>query len=226
MYFLQQKDIKIAGDRLAEIFFEDPTSIYGFPDVNKRKNKLRYAFRSIAHVCLKFGTLYATSPDLEGIIGFLNVTNYNQFSRRFILSNIRNGIFRMGLRNIYRLALFGKYIKRNHLIHNLKLKNNITNQANTTRIFQPYIYLMVIGVQKDHRGKGIGSKMLRFLIDESENRQLPIFLETELKQNVQFYEKNGFNIVEQENVKKTGVTIWFMCKIPRIDNELDEISND
>ncbi|MCF2139992.1 MAG: GNAT family N-acetyltransferase [Candidatus Lokiarchaeota archaeon] len=212
LYLLKLKDVKMAGDRLAEIFFEDPTSIYGLPDINKRQDKLRYAFRSIAHVCLKYGSLYATSPDLEGLIGFLNVSNYNQFERRFILSSIKKGIFRMGLGTIHRLSLFGKEIKRNHILYKLKSIKLITNQSKTAKIFHPYIYLMVIGVQKDHRGKGIGTKMLRFVIDESENQQLPIFLETELEQNVRFYEKNGFNIVEQVNVKKAGVTIWFMSR--------------
>ena len=44
-----------------------------------------------------------------------------------------------------------------------------------------FIYLMIIGVDSKHQGKGHGGKLIRALIKKSEELNLPIYLETETR---------------------------------------------
>ncbi|MDN5214467.1 GNAT family N-acetyltransferase [Fulvivirgaceae bacterium BMA12] len=55
-----------------------------------------------------------------------------------------------------------------------------------------YCYLWFIGVDPNHQKKGLGSQLLRQLIDKCRQWQRPIYLETSVSSNLKWYKSLGF----------------------------------
>jgi GNAT superfamily N-acetyltransferase len=53
-------------------------------------------------------------------------------------------------------------------------------------------YLAVLGTNPAHQGEGIGSALVRHVLDDPANVREPAYLETETPANVPFYERTGF----------------------------------
>jgi len=58
-------------------------------------------------------------------------------------------------------------------------------------------YLWFIGVQPDDQNKGVGSFLLKQLIQRSGELQRPMYLETSTLKNIPWYEKFGFSIYHE-----------------------------
>jgi len=72
-------------------------------------------------------------------------------------------------------------------------------------------YLWFIGVQPEHQGQGIGSKLMKEIISNSDSKVLPIYLETSTLKNLPWYEKFGFQIYGQLDF---GYNLYFMEREP------------
>lgn len=78
------------------------------------------------------------------------------------------------------------------------LKNafNVFKRAHLIAKFYPdtpYVYIWFIGVEIKDQGKGEGSRLLKNIIEDSQNK--PLYLETANERNFTYYEKNGFKKV-------------------------------
>lgn len=58
-------------------------------------------------------------------------------------------------------------------------------------------YLWFIGVTPDAQQKGVGSRLLKEIIQESYLSKRPIYLETSMTENIKFYNKLGFTIYKE-----------------------------
>lgn len=56
----------------------------------------------------------------------------------------------------------------------------------------PHLYLQMIGIDPGAQGKGIGSKMIRFIQGMSASTSKTIYLETSVLKNVEMYKRKGF----------------------------------
>jgi len=71
-------------------------------------------------------------------------------------------------------------------------------------------HLGPIGVAPELQHRGIGSHLMQFLCDLTYQDGMETYLETERPENVPFYERFGFKVVEDEVV--VGVKNWFMLR--------------
>ncbi len=76
------------------------------------------------------------------------------------------------------------------------------------------IYLQILGVSKSFQGKGFGGMMLRFLIRKSNEMGAPIYLETEIEDNVSLYEHFGFTVIKKLILPMIDVPMWEMAREP------------
>lgn len=60
-----------------------------------------------------------------------------------------------------------------------------------------WIYLQSIGVRSDQHGKGYGKKLLTTLHQAADSLQVPVYLETESKENEEMYKYFGYKTVEE-----------------------------
>lgn len=71
----------------------------------------------------------------------------------------------------------------------------------------PYVHLWYIGVDPTFHGNGIGSKLLQEVLDFCEGK--PIYLETSVVSNLDWYKKFGFEIFK---TLELGYTLYLLKK--------------
>jgi len=79
----------------------------------------------------------------------------------------------------------------------------------------PYWYLMAIGVEPEHQGRGLGSALVRSGMRKADHDRTLIYLETETERNVGYYEHLGFEVIEEIEAIGLGFTVWLMIRSPR-----------
>jgi GNAT superfamily N-acetyltransferase len=73
---------------------------------------------------------------------------------------------------------------------------------------EPHVHLGPIGVSPDMRGQRLGQKLMERYCDELTRTGKIGYLETDRRENVDFYRRFGFEITEQTAIR--GVTNYFM----------------
>lgn len=78
----------------------------------------------------------------------------------------------------------------------------------------PYYYLAVLGVARDHQGKGVGGKLLSELCRRADAERRALYLETQTRRNVAWYEGYGFRV--RKSLGSTdSMQIWEMARAAR-----------
>jgi ribosomal protein S18 acetylase RimI-like enzyme len=73
-------------------------------------------------------------------------------------------------------------------------------------------HLGPVGVLPSHQGKGIGTALLNRFCKEVDASLAPAYLETDTDKNVRFYERFGFQVVEETGI--FNVRNYFMWRHP------------
>ena len=79
---------------------------------------------------------------------------------------------------------------------------------------EPHRYLEVLGTDPAHQGHGVGSALIRHVLDDPANAGDAAYLETETEANVSFYRRHGFEVVEEFDVPGGGPHFWLMWRDP------------
>jgi len=61
-------------------------------------------------------------------------------------------------------------------------------------------HLGPIGVLPSHRGRGVGTELMQRFCKEVDNCSAKAYLETDLDENVRFYEKFGFRVISRSDI--------------------------
>lgn len=80
----------------------------------------------------------------------------------------------------------------------------------------PHWYLAGIGVESSHRRSGIGSALLEPGITASVRDRVPCALLTNTEPNVAFYEKRGFEVIQEGRTPEQGPPAWMMLRKPSV----------
>lgn len=76
----------------------------------------------------------------------------------------------------------------------------------------PHWYLSALGVDPDRQRQGIGSALLRVVLDRADAEATPAYLESATARNVLLYERHGFEVVEELILPRTDVRGWLMLR--------------
>jgi len=190
LYRLTSKDYSRACKVLGLAFQEDPiwkAILKDDPD------KFPLVFGVPLKYCLKYGAIYASSPNLEGIIAWLP-SNY-----------VKMGVFRLLMSGALWSAMklgskLGKLIQE---VFEIITEDRETNMKGT------YLYLYVIGVAPEHQGKGIGTNLIKNMLSQIPP-EIPIYLETETERNVSLYKRLGFKVLKKIIVPSLQLPMWEM----------------
>lgn len=177
---LDRRYVNDVGDLLADSFIDNPLMLYFFPDESIRKKILPKLYRSIADITMTIGTVYATSKNLEGVIGVVD-------NRKRVFSlNMLRAIVKSLFINLPAL----KYIS---LIDIIKKSKNIS-MNNYPNNIDTCLYIEMVAVDKRYRGQKHMSKLIRSVLHEAKNNNLHCILQTETEENVIRYEHLGFKL--------------------------------
>lgn len=81
---------------------------------------------------------------------------------------------------------------------------------------EPHWYLALLGVDPSFQGKGFGGDLLRPKLAVSDETGVPAFLETQKPENLPFYERFGFTVMDEIRVPGSPA-VWQMWRDPRRD---------
>jgi ribosomal protein S18 acetylase RimI-like enzyme len=77
---------------------------------------------------------------------------------------------------------------------------------------EPHWYLFAIGVDPAMQGKGIGSKLIRVVMERCDAEKKAAYLEASTETNARLYERHGFAVTEELRVAKDAPPMWLMWR--------------
>jgi ribosomal protein S18 acetylase RimI-like enzyme len=195
LYPLQSKDIRPAAAVLADAFQHDPVWNAILGDTRQATREL--TFEMPVRYGLRYGKVYASSENLEGVASWLP----GELSSMTFWRILRSGALWTGLKMDANLAR-----KMGPVFAPIEADRKEHMQG------RPYIYLQIIGVAQAFQGQGHGRRLIRALIQESQQSGLPIYLETETEENVRMYERFGFRVIQEIVLPVVELSMWEMVR--------------
>jgi ribosomal protein S18 acetylase RimI-like enzyme len=191
LYKIQKKDLNNSVNVLNDAFSEDSMWKEVFDDEDKN----RVLTEVMVRFCLKYGNVFATSDNLEGVMA---ITPHDKDMTA--LRIIRSGAFFLSMK----IASESK---------KMKVLSNAIEEAKKSLNLGPYIHLLIMGVSQEFQGKGFGGILLRAVIEKAETERIPIYLETQKEENIDFYEKYGFSVKKKIILPEPlNLPMWLMVR--------------
>jgi ribosomal protein S18 acetylase RimI-like enzyme len=201
LYRVRRDDITRAGITLAAAFQHDATWRLFFRSEATLEQK-GLLFQGPIRYCLRYGSVYATSEDLEGVAAWVPGEYADMTAWRLI----RCGGLISGIRA---LPACTKLASQQRRIFAPLQEAREANMAGRS-----YVYLFVIGVAAQFQRQGFGSKLMAGLIAKSDEDGLPIYTETQTKENVRWYEGLGFRRIGEIILPVIHLPQWEMIREP------------
>jgi len=171
-----KEDKQLIVDLLTQSFDGNKSVNYLLKQDYKRKLRLEVLMDYSFEICSRFGEVYLSEDRKACALVLYPDQKKNTF--RTVMLDLKLLLKGIGLRNVR------KAINREE-----KLKKEYPQE--------PVYYLWFIGVSVQDQGKGIGSRLLQQLIQDSENQGRTICLETSTFENVPFYQKFNLSIYRE-----------------------------
>jgi GNAT superfamily N-acetyltransferase len=187
-------DVPTISKAMARAFFDDPVvGHWCFADESRRMRRLERLFELFLHrVYLTHDECHTTDELVGGAFW------------------LPPGTWKMGpvaeLRLIARMATF------THGATPRILQALSTIEAKHPH--EPHYYLQFAGVEPDRQGQGIGSQLLRPVLERCDREGVPAYLEATSERNVALYERHGFALVDKISLPHGGPPLWRMWREP------------
>jgi len=191
-----KEQIKKMGKLLSLAFQDGPVYVYSIANTSEREKKLHLIFEMFIKYVIKYGKIYATSENLEGVILSIESTSGPMSMWRMIRCGGWKLPFKLGFKFLNRIGVI----------------NEITDIKREKIAPKPHSYLMIIGVLPSEQEKGYGGKLLRYYLKDVDDRNLPCYLETAKEGNLSLYEHFGFKIIDESKFPGTNVTMWYLLR--------------
>lgn len=187
-----------AAEVLARAFYDDPVVRFIFPDERGRTPWLRMMFEVQVRLGHIYGKVY-TTEDFAGVAVWLTPENVELSPWQYIRAHGLTFGFNTPLGVLKRSLRFLGYTQELH------------RQCITAK----HWYLPYLGVEPRQQGKGIGSRLLKPVLEQADESGLPCFLETANERTIRLYERHGFVVVREGDIPRGGPHLWAMLRKPR-----------
>jgi ribosomal protein S18 acetylase RimI-like enzyme len=98
---------------------------------------------------------------------------------------------------------------------NLGTTLRLLNLVETKHPQEPHWYLASLGTAVELQGKGVGSALMRPVLEHCDGEGIPCYLESSKERNLPFYRRHGFEVVEELALPGDGPPVWTMWREPR-----------
>jgi ribosomal protein S18 acetylase RimI-like enzyme len=88
----------------------------------------------------------------------------------------------------------------------------LLQEVEQARPRQEHWYLATLGTEPDRQGQGIGSALLRSVLERVDEQALPTYLESSKERNLPFYARHGFEVTGEIHTPSGGPTLWLMWR--------------
>jgi len=187
------KSIPSLARTMARAFEDDPAGRWLFPDDASRLHRLERMFGEMALPDTLAHEETYTTGDLDG--GALWVPpGHGQTGLVETLRAVPKIASIWGLRTPRALRAFA-FMDANHPAEH-------------------HYYLWLLAVDPDRQGRGIGSALMRPVLDRCDDEGVPAYLEATSTRNRDLYLRNGFEVVEMVHWPGGGPPLWLMWREP------------
>jgi ribosomal protein S18 acetylase RimI-like enzyme len=187
-------DVDAMVAQLAKTFWDDPVTSFIFNRDSRRDAGLRAYFRTQMRAdYLAFGGCYTTDGYAGSAIWEPAGT---PLLRRL------TGILTM-------LPVLPFVATR--LVTTLRILNTVEQM----HPHEPHWYLATLGTAVERQGRGVGSALMRPVLEHCDAEGLPCYLESSKERNVPFYKRHGFSVVREVALPNGGPPIWTMWREPK-----------
>ena len=191
LFKIQKRDIKNAVNVLTDAFSKESMWKEVFTDEEKN----RILTEVMVRFCLKYGSVYATSENFEGIMA---LAPHDKEMTTWTI--VRSGAFFLSMK----IADEAK---------KMEVLNSAVEEAKKNLNLGSHIHLLMMGVSQEFQGKGFGGKLIRAVIEKADNERKPIYLETQKEENVTLYEKYGFSVKKKIILPEPlNLPMWLMVR--------------
>lgn len=198
---LKLSEINRATEILAQAFNEDLMFRYlGIGEAEQKRvniNALKWFCKMSLNNCHSYDHIYTTVGDLKGVAVWIP-PGKSEMNIWQVLSMLFALPWKCGWHRIGRcLSLF-----------------STLNERHQNEMTKPHYVLSLLGVAPIYQGQGIGSLLLRPVLEQANREGLPCYLTTFSEQAVGFYHKHGFTILWQGKFSNDSPCIWTMKREP------------
>ena len=193
---------EVAG-LLARAFLHDPAFLGVMPDISdsERLKRSTILFAADLAACLKQGCpIYAQDRNRVAAAllayppGGYPLSSLVQI--RMLLSIIATGKpFLPGRWKPFQLLL------------------SLLNETSKIHPKQPHYYLEWLGVDPQYQGQGLGSALLKTVLQKADQETIPTYLETAQPRNLPLYQRLGFRTFCEKTI--LGIPVYFMWRDPQ-----------
>ncbi len=180
--------------QLAKSFWDDPVSSFIFRSESRRDAGLRSYFRTQMRAdYLPFGGCYTTD-------GYAGSAIWAPAGKPLLT----------GFRAVTTMLPVLPYIAAT-LVTTLRILNTVE----TLHPHEPHWYLATLGTAVEQQGKGVGSALMRPVLEHCDAEGMPCYLESSKERNIPFYRRQGFEVVNEVQLPGDGPRIWTMWREPQ-----------
>jgi GNAT superfamily N-acetyltransferase len=186
-------DLPRLVEALAEAFEQDPPMRWFLPDAEKRRDQMRKQFTLfLKTVHLGTGVTYTTDDVVGGAL-WVPPGAYPPPLRTQL--RVLPGLIRIYGSSMARAAQGVRVMESNH------------PRA-------PHFYLDSLGVAPASQGKGVGSALLKPVLDRCDSEGTPAYLNAGSPRSRDLYLRHGFEVTEVFELPEGGPPLWRMWREP------------
>ena len=181
-------DTRPLAATLAEAFQSDPVLSWCYPDVVGRARILPTAFRVILQAAIPHGRVETA---LEGVAASVWIPPTAELDEERMLADLG--------------TVSEHYASRLFTLMGLLEEHHPTSE---------HEYLFLLGTRDAWQSRGLGSALLRSVLDTCDRDGVPAYLEATSQRNRSLYERHGFEVTETIRLPYGGPPLWCMWREP------------
>ena len=188
------EDVPRAARALAEAFDGDPPMCWFLPEEEGRVGRLEPYFRALVrHVHMRYGEIWV-SEEPAGAAGW-----------------IAPGAWPLSVSQRWRAAAVELRTFGRHPVRAMR-GVEVLERGHPGK---PHWFLDYVGVERAGQGRGIGSALLRPMLERCDADRAPAYLTAGSPRSRELYLRHGFQVTEEFNLPDGGPPLWRMWRDPR-----------
>ena len=180
-------DIRAVSHTLAAAFFDDPVLSYCYPDVAARQEILPRWFEIVTETNLPHGEVYTTDDVVAAAVSVPPGVEDDE----------QTGAALGEISGKYAQTLF-----------------EIFERMGETHPHEPHHYLFLLGTRPEWQSRGIGSALMRLVLELCDRDAMPAYLEATSERNKGLYLRHGFEVTGEIKLPD-GPSMWPMWRTPK-----------